>query len=187
MMPVPVLAGGARPNDMEPPEVPMIRHPVTVFCSYSHRDDKYRQTLETSLGVLRNEGLIGVWSDRCIDPGTEWATQISEQLDAAQVILLLISANFLASDFCYRKEMKRALERHDAGTARVIPIILRPCDWQGTPFAKLQVLPADGKPIASWRSRDEAFTQVVRSLRKVVQELGTQPASARTTGPDSSP
>lgn len=171
MMPVPVVVGRLRPDDMEPPEVPMIRHPVTVFCSYSHRDDKYRQRLETSLGVLRNGGLIGVWSDRCIDPGTQWATQISEQLDAAQVILLLVSFDFLASDFCYRIEMKRALKRHAAGTARVIPIILRPCDWQGTPFRELQALPTDGKPIASWRSRDEAYTQIVRSLRNTCEEI----------------
>lgn len=129
----------------------MTSRAVTVFYSYSRRDDGYRITLETHLSVLRNEGLIAPWSDRCIDPGTEWASQIAEQLDAAQVILLLVSANFLASDFCYRIEMKRALERHTAGTARVIPIILRPCDWQATPFAKLQALPDHGKPIASWR------------------------------------
>jgi len=103
--------------------------------------------------------------------GSEWAGQIDEHLNSARIILLLVSADFLASDYCYDIEMKRAMERHEAGEARVIPIILRTCDWTSAPFAKLQALPTDAKPVDSWPSADAAFTDIARAIRRVVQAL----------------
>jgi hypothetical protein len=92
-------------------------------------------------------------------------------VSAAKIILLLVSSDFIASDYCYDIEMKRALEKHRAGEARVIPIILHPCDWERATFAKLQTLPKDAKPVTKWSNRDEAWTDVARGIRKVVEEL----------------
>src|SRR6266849_1902829 len=149
----------------------MMSTAVEALVSYSHRDDRYRQQLETHLSLLQRQGLLSVWHDRKIDAGTEWKGQIETHLDSSELILLLISPDFLASDYCYDTELKRALERHDAGTVRVVPIILRPVDWQHAPFAKLQALPKDGKPISRWANRDDAFADVVAGIRRTVREL----------------
>jgi TIR domain len=151
--------------------VPMLAHPLEIFFSYSHRDEKMRSRLEAHLSSLKRERLISGWHDRKIKPGTEWKGQIDAYLDSSQIILLLISADFLASDYCYDVEMDRALARHDAGEARVIPIILRPCDWPWSRFGKLQALPRDGKPVSDWSTHDQAFNEVARGIRRVVGEL----------------
>jgi len=118
--------------------------------------------------LLKRQGFISGWHDRRITAGDEWKAEIDEHLETAKVILLLISANFIASDYCYDVEMKRSLERHEEGTARVIPIILSPCDWNGAPFGKLQALPKDAKPITIWSNQDEAFADVAKGIRKAV-------------------
>ena len=124
--------------------------PFEVFISYSHRDREFRDELDKHLANLRRQQVISSWYDGDIAPGSEWQPQIMENLTTAQIILLLISADFMASDFCYSTEMTQAIARHDADQARVIPIILRPVDWKGTPFAKLKVLPTDGKAVTRW-------------------------------------
>ncbi|WP_254721709.1 toll/interleukin-1 receptor domain-containing protein [Kovacikia minuta] len=123
------------------------------------------------LANLKRQGKIRAWHDRAIEAGTEWAVEIQQQLEAAQVILLLISPRFMASDYCYGLEMQQAMQRHEAGTARVIPIILKPVDWKDTPFSKLQVLPRDARPITQWRDRDEAFLDVVQGIRRALELL----------------
>jgi hypothetical protein len=142
--------------------------PVSLFYSYSHRDETLREELETHLSLLRRQGFIIGWHDRRIAPGTDWAGQIDQHVDAAGIILLLVSADFLASDYCYDLEMKRAMERHEAGAAQVIAVILRPCDWHTAPFGKLQGLPKDCKPVTTWTNRDEAFTDIARGIRNAV-------------------
>src|SRR5689334_19666079 len=107
-------------------------------------DEKLRDRLEVHLSALKREGLISGWHDRKIGAGTEWKDAIDDNLKAANIILLLISADFLASDYCYDVELRHAMEQHEQGNARVIPVILRPCDWKKTIFAKLQPLPTDG-------------------------------------------
>ncbi|GHO96307.1 hypothetical protein KSF_063550 [Reticulibacter mediterranei] len=146
---------------------------LEVFFSYSHKDQDLRDQLETHLSLLKYQGFISSWHDRKIIAGTGWAEEIDIHLNSVQVILLLISANFLASPYCYGVEVKRAMERHDAGEARVIPIILRPCDWHNAPFGKLQALPTDGKPVDSrnWYSKDEAFYDVTQGIRRAIEEL----------------
>ena len=109
-----------------------------VFISYAHEDRVLRDKLETHLSVLQNQGLINLWYDGHIIAGTEWEKQIMHHLRTDKIILLLISADFMASKFCYSIELKEAIERHEANDARVIPIILRPTYWKGAPFAKLQ-------------------------------------------------
>lgn len=145
--------------------------PIEVFFAYSHKDEELRDELAKHLSLLQRQGIIQSWHDRRITAGTEWKGQISRNLDTAGIILLLISADFLASDYCYDIETKRAMARHDAGDARVIPIILRPCDWMSAPFGKLQALPKDAKPVTTWSNRDEAFLDIVKGIRQAINDL----------------
>jgi TIR domain/NB-ARC domain len=154
--------------------------PVEVFFSYSHKDEKLRDELETHLAMLKREGVIRGWHDRKITAGKGWDGKIHEKLDASDIILLLVSANFLASDYCFENEVGRAIDRHEAGKACVIPIILRPCDWTRALFSSLQALPKNAKPITRWTNRDEAFLDVAEGIRRAVEEL----LSGRDEPPD---
>jgi hypothetical protein len=145
--------------------------PVKIFFCYAHEDELLLNKLKSHLSPLQREGLIDVWHHRDISAGAEWAKEIDINLNTAQIILLLISPNFLASDYCYHVEMQRALEQHTIGKARVIPIILRPVDWNKAPFAHLQPLPTDGKPVTSWANPDDAFVNVARGIRHIVEAL----------------
>jgi hypothetical protein len=147
------------------------RAPIEVFYSYSHKDEEFLEKLITHLSLLRRKGVITGWRDRQISAGTEWKDTIDEHLESAGVILLLVSADFLASDYCYDLEMKRAMERQAEGTARVIPIILRNCDWSDAPFGKLQALPKNAKPVKSWADQDEAFTDIATGIRRAIAEI----------------
>jgi hypothetical protein len=160
-----------RENRPPPPDKPPGPESIRLFYSYSHKDETLREKLETHLSLLRKEGYIHDWHDRKIGAGQEWKNSIDGNLEAAKIILLLVSSDFIASDYCYGIEMKRALENHRVGEAQVIPIILRPCDWDKAPFAKLQALPKDAKPVMKWSNRDEAWTDVARGIRRVVEEL----------------
>ena len=145
---------------------------VEVFYSYSHEDEELRDELEKHLSILKRHGVITGWHDRKIGAGREWEGEIDTHLDTADIILLLISADFLASDYCYDVEMSRAMERHEAGEAYVIPVLLRPVDnWESAPFAKLLGLPTDFKAITTWSNQDEAFADVARGIRQVVEAL----------------
>ena len=152
----------------------MSSRPLSVFISYSHRDEALKQELEDHLALLKRQGKINPWQDRQIEAGTEWDDQIRAALDSADIILLLVSPRFMNSDFCYGKEMERAMDRHRNGDARVIPIILTPTDWKGAPFDRLQVLPKDGKPVEAWASRDAAFLDVVKGIRRAVETLSPE-------------
>lgn len=143
---------------------------LEVFMSYSHKDRILRDELATHLSNLRRQGLISDWYDGDIAPGTEWKEQVLTHLNKAQFILLLISADFMASEFCYSIEMQQAIARHQANEARVIPIILRPTDWEGAPFSHLKALPTDGKPVTDWSTHDNAFTDVMKGLRATIKE-----------------
>ncbi len=158
---------------------------MDVFFSYSHQDEELRNELEKHLSLLRRQGVIDIWSDHRIGPGEEIGGKIDQHLESADIILLLVSPDFLNSDYCYDIEMKRAMERHEHGEARVIPIILRPCDWQSAPFGKLKALPADGKPITKHQTLDDAFLDVTRAIRKVAQQL--RPRSTEMEHAESTP
>src|SRR6266566_5217169 len=121
-----------------------------VFISYSHQDQALRGELEKHLSNLKRQNVITSWYDGNIIPGTEWEPEIMKRLKRAQIILLLVSADFMASDFCYGTEMKEAIARHDTDQARVIPILLRPTDLKDAPFAKLKMLPTDAKAVTRW-------------------------------------
>ncbi|MEM6835659.1 MAG: COR domain-containing protein [Cyanobacteria bacterium P01_C01_bin.120] len=144
---------------------------LSVFISYSHKDNTLREELETHLKILQRQGLIQTWSDRCILPGDEWKDEIDDNLNRADIILLLVSADFIASDYCYDIEMKRAMERHANDEAVVIPVVLRHCDWKSTPFSKLGVSPKDGVPVKDWDDPDRAWLNVETSIRQVAESL----------------
>ena len=149
--------------------------PIEVFFSYSHRDEGLRDQLANHLNLLQRRGVITAWHDRNIGAGKEWEGEINTHLHSAHVILLLISSDFLASDYCYGVELDRAMERHEAGEARVIPVILRAVEWKDAQFGRLQALPTDARPISSWPNLDEAFANVARGIRVAIEELTQNP------------
>jgi hypothetical protein len=139
--------------------------------SYSHKDEELRDQLETHLKLMQRQGIISTWHDRKIAAGEEWKGAIDDNFRRADIVLLLASADFLASDYCYDIEMKSSLERHDKGEAQVLPIILRTCQWQDSLFSKLQALPKGGKPITKWDDRDDAWNDVANGIKKVAEEI----------------
>lgn len=145
--------------------------PIQVFYSYAHEDEILRDKLEKHLKLLEREKSIKSWHDRRITAGSEWKGQIDENLENADIILLLVSADFMASDYCYDIEMTRAMEKHELKEACVIPIILREVDWTNAPFSKLQALPTDARPVTSrfWHDEDEAFKDITIGIRNSVQ------------------
>jgi hypothetical protein len=144
---------------------------LKVFVSYSHADELLKSELLKHLEPLRRLGLIESWHDRKLKPGQEWDKVISANLNNADIILILVSVDFVNSEYCYDIELEKALERHASGTAKVIPVILRNCLWEHTSFAKLQALPPEGKAVCSWQDRDEAFVRVAQGIRQVADEL----------------
>src|SRR5438270_5401640 len=128
---------------------------VTIFFCYAHEDELFLNRLKSQLRPFLRQGLIDVWHDRDISAGTEWEQEISKHLNEAKIILLLVSPDFMNSDYCYSVEMKRALERHHRTEAMVIPVIVRPIYWQGV-LGNIQALPTDGKPLVDryWHTLD---------------------------------
>lgn len=144
---------------------------IKVFCCYSHKDEELRAEFETHLSMLKKEGIIDLWHDRRITGGEEWHGVIDEHLNSADIILFLISSDFLDSDYCMDVEVQRALERHNNGRARAIPVILRSCDWRRPPLSELKALPKDAIPVKKWPERDDAFLDIVEGIRKAVEEI----------------
>ncbi|MBI5260337.1 MAG: toll/interleukin-1 receptor domain-containing protein [Bradyrhizobium sp.] len=156
-----------------------------AFISYSHRDEKALERLHTHLATLRREGSISAWYDREILAGDDIDRKIDAALAESEIFLALVSPDFLASNYCYEREMASALERHADGSLRVVPIILEPCDWKSTPLANLKVLPKDGKPISTWTNENVAYLDVVTELRRItsIQTANTPQEGTRGQRP----
>lgn len=159
---------------------PQPKKAIKVFYSYSHRDEKLRDLLETHLALLKRRRVISSWHDRRIGAGNDWAGEIDEHMKSADIILLLVSANFIASKYCYDVELKLAMKRHRDGEALIIPIILRPCDLTGVPFGKLQSLPKDRRPVTKWPNKDDAFTDIANGIRSAAEELKAKRRASTT-------
>lgn len=144
---------------------------ATLFFSYSHKDEKLRDELEKHLSILKRQGVLDVWHDRRIDVGSNINNEINIHLRNADVILLLVSSDFLASDYCYEKEMKFAIERHNKKEAVVIPVILRPCLWYDAPFGGLLATPTDGKAVTKFPTLDDGFLDVANSIKDKISNL----------------
>jgi formylglycine-generating enzyme required for sulfatase activity len=150
----------------------MAQKPIEVFFSYSREDKPLRDKLEIALSSLKRHGVISSWHDRQILAGSEWKEEIDHHIKTADVILLLISPHFIASEYCYEIELPDAMARHDAGEACVVPILLRPVlAWKQFSFAKLQVYPSGGKPITKWTDEDDAFLDVAEGIQQAVDQL----------------
>ena len=152
------------------------QQPLSLFYSYSHKDETLRDELETHLKLLQRQGMISGWHDRRILAGEEWDKKIDDNLKNADIILLLISADFIASDYCYDVEIKYAMARHENKEAVVIPVILRKCDWHSVQFSKvklgdIQALPKDGNAVTIWSDRDSAWHDVEQGIKKKIEEL----------------
>ena len=141
-----------------------------IFIAYSRKDTEYLDELRVHLRPLERTRQVKVWYDGKIEPGAVWEDSIKKHLHEANLILLLVSADAIASDYFYEKEVSDALERHGRGEARVVPLIVRPCDWTVTPLADLQALPKNGKPVTAWPDRDDAYADAARSLRMMVEK-----------------
>jgi hypothetical protein len=157
--------------------------PAAVFVSYAREDAKMRDKLSDHLGGLRTGGYISVWSDGQIVPGQEWAPEITRRLDEADIILLLVTASFLGSEFIGQVELVRALERHRRGEAIVIPVILRPADWQSAGLDGLQALPTDGKAVTTWADQDRAFLDIAQGVHRAVRAWRASLVSPASAGP----
>lgn len=144
---------------------------LKLFYAYAHEDETLRNQLDTHLSILQRQKVIEGWHDKDITAGSLWQKEIDTHLKEADIILLLVSADFMGSDYCYEVEMTEALKRQAAGEARVIPIILRPCVWESSPLGELQALPKDAKAVTVWPNRDAAFTDIAKGIRKAIKEL----------------
>ena len=135
-----------------------------IFISYAHKDEELRQELEKHLAELERQKIVTTWSDEQIRPGEELDNAIQKELERADIILLLVSPDFLASTYCREVETVKALEQRNTRGSITIPVILRPCDWQRAPFGRLKALPKDGKPVVQYPSRDDAFLEIAKAL-----------------------
>src|SRR5579859_6345696 len=157
-------------QDKEAISVPIVK----IFLSYAHEDKSHRDELEKHLTVLKHSGHIQIWYDRDIQPGEIREQKIITYLSAADLILPLISHDFIASEYCWSMEMQHAIQKYRNGEAHVVPILLSPCDYQGTLISQLEVLPTGGKAVTSWSRRQEAYVDVVRSIRTLVERMLAQ-------------
>ena len=150
-----------------------------IFISYSHKDESFKDSLDEHLSTLKRNKIIDIWHDRKIIPGQEWATEISENLKTSTIVLFLVSPSFLASEYCVSIEAQHAIQMHNQGSAILVPIIVRSCDWGDTPFSKFQGLPKNATPIRNWTDEDTAWLDVVNGLKKLISDF--KPTSNSST------
>jgi len=151
-----------------------------VFISYSHKDEAYLHELEKHLTNLKRENLISTWHDRKITAGEEWDKRIDHSLSNSDIILFLISPDFIASDYCIENEVTKAISMHNNKEATLLPVIIRPCDWQSTPISKIQALPKDGKPLSLSANQDQCWLEITNSIRHVSKKLTSLSSTKRT-------
>ena len=146
-----------------------------IFISYSHKDDSHRKALETHLSSLKRNGYVSTWTDRKIPIGDDWKKEIDKNIESSNIIIFLISADFIASNYCFEEEARLALEKHEKGEAILIPVVVRPCDWQDLAFGKLQALPEEGRPISIWANADEGWLNVIMALKEKINSIPEPP------------
>jgi hypothetical protein len=161
--------------------------PMNLFYAYASPDARQRDLLEKHLSSLGQRGLLSSWHARAVGPGTGIQNEVSHEVERADVVLLLLSSDFVSSDYCHGPEVRRALERHRSGEARVIPVLLRPCNWKSTPFAGLPALPRDGKPVIRWSNADAAYQAIVAGITAASGGAAARGSGARTSARDPRP
>tara|TARA_R110000787_G_scaffold286186_1_gene403613 strand:+ start:8958 stop:11480 length:2523 start_codon:yes stop_codon:yes gene_type:complete len=153
-----------------------------IFISYSHKDEKYREDFGEHLSMLQRNKVIECWHDRKILPSEDWKNTIDHNLDVADIIIFLVSPSFLASDYCYDVEVKRAIERHNEGSAKIISVIIRDCDWAGCSFSRFQAVPKNVLPISKWDDNDTAWLDVINGIKSLIQDF--TPSHTKVSSPD---
>lgn len=150
--------------------LPKPTRPYEIFISYAHEDEDLMNLVREQLVVFDRQGLIRKWWDRKLTAGRELDPEIRQKLAWSDIVILIVSASFLASDYCYDVEMKQALDQHASGRSVVVPVIARPCSWTVTPLGKLLALPTDGLPLTQWNNRDQAALVVAQGIMRIVAE-----------------
>lgn len=145
--------------------------PVKIFISYAHKDEKFKDELELHLKILQRRGIIETFSDREVRPGEVWESEISAKLLEAEIVLFLISPDFVGSDYMWDGEVKSALNRYWKDTLVIIPILVRPADIKGLDIDRFQALPTNGKAISQWADRDEAWISVTQGLQETIEAI----------------
>ena len=140
-----------------------------LFISYSHKDEKYKEELLKHLSTLIRNNVISEWHDGKINPGDDWDSVIRSKIDSADIIILLVSPDFISSDYIQGVEFAKAIKKHYHGEALTIPVIIRHCDWQNTPIGRILSLPKDGKPVSVWEDRDQAYFNVIEGIKKIIE------------------
>lgn len=162
-----------------------------LFISYSHEDEKFRNILEVHLAQLKRANIITSWHDTMVDAGDDLDKSINQELEDSDIILLLVSPYFLASSYCYNIELQRALEKHNTEEAKIIPVIVNPCEWLESPLKKLKAVPKDGKPISKYPNQHDAFLEITTAIRKIAEKIPlivtNQNTQAKTSIPPSQP
>jgi hypothetical protein len=142
-----------------------------IFVSYSHKDEEYMKELDKFLGPLERKGEVSIWTDRKILPGQNWKEEILRELECADLTVLLVSANFLDSDFINMEEIPRAFKRREDAGKHVVPIILNFCLWNITDLGSLQATPKDGRPIADFSNQVQAWNEVARAILNLINNM----------------
>jgi hypothetical protein len=145
--------------------------PLKLFLSYAHEDRDIVAELRKHLAPLRYEQIVTDWYDLELIPGQDWDREILSQLESSDLVLVMVSADFVASKYAYGRELSLALDLHDQERLRMLPVICRNCRWQNLPFSRLQVLPEGAVAISSWENRDDAFVSVVLGVERVAREI----------------
>jgi adenylate kinase family enzyme len=156
--------------------------PLEVFCCYAREDQEMLERLKKHLAPMQRSGQITIWSDFNLNAGVEWEKEQHQHLESADIVLLLISPDFMNSDYCYSTEMARSIQRHDEGSAHIIPILLRSTYWKDAPFANIQMAPMDAKPVTRWPDLDDALHDITVHINRVVSDLRTRSAQREVNG-----
>lgn len=146
-----------------------MNQPVKIFIAYARKDSGLLDEFRSHFSSLVHTNEVEIWYDGELIPSTIWEDEIREQMHQADVILMLLSPDSIASEYFYKKELPRAMERHSRKDTHVVPVILRPCVWEPTPLGNLQAVPKNGKPITLWDNRDEAYLDAVKSIQNIVK------------------
>ena len=155
---------------------------MKAFISYSHKDQQYLDMLEKHLAQIKRDNLLVAWTDHAIEAGGSLNKEITDVLNNSDIFLALISPDYINSNYCFEKEFKAAQELHKLGNLKIVPIIVEPCDWHNTPFAKLKALPKDGKAVADWSNHNTAFLNVITELRKLLEVTSLTSDFMQATG-----
>lgn len=158
-----------------------------IFISYAHEDESFKDALVKHLSGISRNGLVQIWTDTTIQPGQEWDQEIRSALHAADIILFLVSADFMASNYIHNIEIAQAIERHNSGRVVIVPVIIRPCDFRSLPLKKFQALPKNSIAVTKWSDQDEAYLNIVQGIKMLITAEQSQQSNTVLTSQETPP